>query len=98
VHLHKGCYRGQETVARVHNLGRPPRRVVFLHLDGSGHVLPDAGAPVALEGREVGRLTSVARHYEDGPVALAVVKRSVPVDADLLAGGLAAAQTVVVTG
>ena len=98
VHLHKGCYRGQETVARVHNLGRPPRRVVFLHLDGSGHVLPDAGAPVALEGREVGRLTSVARHYEDGPVALAVVKRSVPIDADLLAGGLAAAQTVVVTG
>ena len=41
VHLHKGCYRGQETVARVHNLGRPPRRLVFLHLDGSGHVLPD---------------------------------------------------------
>jgi tRNA-modifying protein YgfZ len=98
VHLHKGCYRGQETVARVHNLGRPPRRIVFLHLDGSGHVLPDAGAPVALEGREVGRLTSVARHYEDGPVALAVVKRSVPIDADVLAGGLAAAQTVVVTG
>ena len=75
VHLHKGCYRGQETVARVHNLGRPPRRIVFLHLDGSGHVLPDAGAPVVLGEREVGRLTSVARHYEDGPVALAVVKR-----------------------
>ncbi len=42
VHLHKGCYRGQETIARVHNLGRPPRRLVFLHLDGSGHVLPDS--------------------------------------------------------
>src|SRR5207302_1548626 len=34
VHLNKGCYRGQETVARVHNLGHPPRRLVFLHLDG----------------------------------------------------------------
>ena len=72
VHLHKGCYRGQETIARVHNLGRPPRRLVFLHLDGSGHVLPDAGSPVFLGEREVGRLTSVGRHHEDGPVALAV--------------------------
>jgi len=97
VHLHKGCYRGQETIARVHNLGRPPRRLVFLHLDGSGHVLPDAGAAVLLDGREVGRLTTVARHHEDGPVALAVVKRSVPVDADLLVDGVAAAQTVVVS-
>ncbi|WP_377645087.1 YgfZ/GcvT domain-containing protein [Oryzobacter terrae] len=98
VHLHKGCYRGQETIARVHNLGRPPRRIVFLHLDGSGHVLPDAGAPVVAGEREVGRLTSVARHFEDGPVALAVIKRSVAEDADLLAGGVSAAQTVVVTG
>ena len=98
VHLHKGCYRGQETIARVHNLGRPPRRIVFLHLDGSGHVLPDAGAPVVSGEREVGRLTSVARHFEDGPVALAVIKRSVAEDADLLAGGVSAAQTVVVTG
>ena len=61
VHLHKGCYRGQETIARVHNLGRPPRRLVFLHLDGSGHVLPDAGSPVLLAEREVGRLTTVAQ-------------------------------------
>jgi tRNA-modifying protein YgfZ len=98
VHLHKGCYRGQETIARVHNLGRPPRRLVFLHLDGSGHVVPDAGAALVLDGREVGRLTTVARHHEDGPVALAVVKRSVPGDADLLVDGVAAAQTVVVSG
>ena len=97
VHLHKGCYRGQETIARVHNLGRPPRRLVFLHLDGSGHVLPDAGAPVLHEGRDVGRLTSVARHFEDGPVALAVVKRSVSTDVDLVVNGVSAAQTVVVT-
>jgi folate-binding protein YgfZ len=98
VHLHKGCYRGQETIARVHNLGRPPRRIVFLHLDGSGHVLPDAGSPVVLGEREVGRLTSVGRHHEDGPVALAVIKRSVPEDAELLVGPVSAAQTVVVTG
>ena len=98
VHLHKGCYRGQETIARVHNLGRPPRRLVFLHLDGSGHVLPDAGSPVFLGEREVGRLTSVGRHHEDGPVALAVVKRSVATDVDLLVDGISAAQTVVVSG
>jgi tRNA-modifying protein YgfZ len=97
VHLHKGCYRGQETIARVHNLGRPPRRLVFLHLDGSGHVLPPAGVPVLLGEREVGRLTSVARHHEDGPVALAVVKRSVATDVDLVVDGISAAQTVVVS-
>lgn len=98
VHLHKGCYRGQETIARVHNLGRPPRRLVFLHLDGSGHVLPAVGSPLTLDGREVGRLTSVARHHEDGPVALGVVKRSVAEDVDLLVDGISAAQTVVVRG
>lgn len=98
VHLHKGCYRGQETIARVHNLGRPPRRLVFLHLDGSGHVLPAVGSPLSLDGREVGRLTSVARHHEDGPVALGVVKRSVAEDVDLLVDGISAAQTVVVRG
>ena len=76
VHLHKGCYRGQETVARVHNLGRPPRRLVFLHLDGSGHVLPERGAEVVLDGRVVGSLTSVARHHELGPIALALIKRN----------------------
>ncbi len=101
VHLHKGCYRGQETIARVHNLGRPPRRLVFLHLDGSGHTLPEAGAAVALGDRVVGRLTSVARHYEQGPIALAVVKRSTDPDATLMAGDpqashASAAQTVVV--
>lgn len=97
VHLHKGCYRGQETIARVHNLGRPPRRLVLLHLDGSGHALPEAGSPVVAGDREVGRLTSVARHWEDGPVGLAVIKRNTPIDVDLVAGGVAAAQTVVVS-
>jgi len=97
VHLHKGCYRGQETIARVHNLGRPPRRLVLLHLDGSGHVLPDPGAElVDTRGRAVGRITTPVRHHELGPVALAVVKRSCPVDETLVAGDIAGSQEVVV--
>ena len=101
VHLHKGCYRGQETIARVHNLGRPPRRIVALHLDGSGHTLPAVGAPVFVAGTEtggraIGALTSVARHHEDGPIGLAVIKRNTPGDVDLVADGVSAAQTVIV--
>ena len=96
VHLHKGCYRGQETVARVHNLGRPPRRLVFLHLDGSGHVLPESGDELTLGEKVVGRVTTVARHYEDGPIALAVIKRNTDPSAVLNAGPVSAAQTVVV--
>ncbi|HXU96654.1 MAG TPA: glycine cleavage T C-terminal barrel domain-containing protein, partial [Jiangellaceae bacterium] len=96
VHLDKGCYRGQETVARVHNLGRPPRRLVMLHLDGSAERLPAHCDPVELDGTTVGFVGSAARHHELGPIALALVKRTVPVDADLLAGGVAAAQQVVV--
>ena len=96
VHLHKGCYRGQETVARVHNLGRPPRRLVFLHLDGSGHTLPERGAEVEVDGRVVGRLTSVARHHELGPIALAVIKRNTPLDAVCLAAGLSTSQEEIV--
>ena len=96
VHLHKGCYRGQETVARVHNLGRPPRRLVFLHLDGSGHTLPERGAEVEVDGRAVGRLTSVARHHELGPIALAVIKRNTPLDAVCTVAGLSASQEEIV--
>jgi folate-binding protein YgfZ len=96
VHLSKGCYRGQETVARVHNLGHPPRRLVFLHLDGSVDTLPPHGAPVLHEGAEVGFVGSSARHHELGPIALALVKRTVPVDAPLRAGGVAATQEVIV--
>ncbi|MFD5429842.1 YgfZ/GcvT domain-containing protein [Streptomyces sp. NPDC127084] len=101
VHLQKGCYRGQETVARVHNLGKPPRRLVFLHLDGSEVHLPGHGAPVRLaadgeDGRQLGFVTTSARHHELGPIALALVKRNVPVDAKLLAGNTAAAQETVV--
>jgi len=96
VHLNKGCYRGQETVARVENLGHPPRRLVMLLLDGTEERLPAHGAPVLLDGREVGSVTSSARHYELGPIALALVKRNVPVDAVLEADGLPATQEIVV--
>jgi len=96
VHLTKGCYRGQETVARVHNLGKPPRRLVMLHLDGSGHLLPTAGADVLDGERRVGHLTSAARHHELGPIALALVKRNLPREAVLTVDGVSAAQEVVV--
>jgi len=100
VHLDKGCYRGQETIAKVHNLGHPPRRLVALQLDGSGSVLPVHGAAVRVGDDEVGRVTSAALHFEEGPIALAVVRRSIPVDAaltvDTADGPVAAAQEVVV--
>lgn len=96
VHLDKGCYRGQETVARVHTLGRPPRRLTLLHLDGSDNRLPARGSALIHAGREVGVVGSSARHYELGPIALALVKRAVAVDATLEADGIAAAQEVIV--
>jgi folate-binding protein YgfZ len=105
VHLSKGCYRGQETVAKVHNLGHPPRRLVFLHLDGSGHEIPAVGASVTVssggEAKQVGQITSVAQHFESGPIALAVVSRSTPVDAEFLivddnGSQIAATQEVIV--
>lgn len=84
VALEKGCYRGQETVARVHTLGRPPRRLTVLWVDGSPNVLPGHGDEVLHEGRVVGTVGSAARHYEAGPIALALIKRSVPVGATLV--------------
>ena len=86
VHLSKGCYRGQETVAKVHNVGRPPRRMLLLHLDGSADAQPETGDPVTLDGRVVGRVGTVTLHHELGAIALALVKRSVPVEAELVAG------------
>ena len=96
VHLDKGCYRGQETVARVHTLGRPPRRLVRLHLDGSVDTLPAVGAALELGGRSVGFVGGSARHFELGPIALGLVKRGTDVDATLLADGVPAAQEVLV--
>ncbi len=91
VHLDKGCYRGQETVARVHNLGRPPRRFVLLHLDGVSEVLPEAGTPVLAGSRTVGRIGTVVRHFELGVIALALLKRSVGAEVGLTVGGAVAA-------
>jgi folate-binding protein YgfZ len=96
VHLDKGCYRGQETVARVHTLGRPPRRLTLLNLDGTENRLPRQGADLLHDGRMVGMVGSSARHHELGPIALALVKRNVPLDATLDADGVAAAQEIVV--
>lgn len=96
VHLDKGCYRGQETVARVHNLGKPPRRLVRLHLDGSVNELPGHGTPVTDDGRVVGYIGSSARHHELGPIALALVKRNVDPAVTLLADPVSASQEIIV--
>ena len=102
VHLSKGCYRGQESVAKVHNLGHPPRRLTFLHLDGSEHALPDVGDEIRVLGEENtrGKITSVAQHFDMGPIALAVISRSVPEDAALEVvgkhGSIAATQEIIV--
>jgi folate-binding protein YgfZ len=92
VHMNKGCYRGQETVAKVFNLGQPPRRLVLLHLDGSMVAMPEHGAKVFLDDKEVGFIGTLARHYELGPIALAVVRRNVPLDATLICEGVTATQ------
>lgn len=96
VHLQKGCYPGQETVARVYTLGRPPRRLTRLQLDGSAEALPAVGSPVVLDGREVGRVGSSARHYEQGPIALALIKRNVDWSLPVLVDGIDAAQELIV--
>ncbi len=91
VHLDKGCYRGQETVARVQNLGRPPRRLVLLHLSGDSEQLPVPGTPIERDGRAVGFLGTAVHHFELGPVGLAVVKRGVGPADTLTVGGQGAA-------
>jgi folate-binding protein YgfZ len=96
VHLDKGCYRGQETVARVHTLGRPPRRLVLVHLDGSADRLPELGAAVESGGAQVGFVGTSARHHELGPIGLALVKRSVDPGAEFVIDGIAASQELIV--
>ena len=100
VHLAKGCYRGQEAIARVHNLGHPPRRLTLLHLDGGAELLPAHGDAVLAGEREIGWIASAARHYEWGPIATAVVKRTTPTDIELVVrtadGEVAASQEVVI--
>ncbi len=82
VHLSKGCYRGQETVAKVHNLGHPPRRLTLLHLDSS-ELLPEQGAEVRFEDKPRGKVVAAGNHFEAGAIALALLSRSVPQDAQL---------------
>jgi folate-binding protein YgfZ len=94
VHLDKGCYRGQETVARVHNLGKPPRMLVLLHLDGSGD-RPATGDPVLAGSRAVGRLGTVVEHVDLGPLALALVKRGLPADTELTTGAQASVSAAI---
>ncbi len=102
VHLAKGCYRGQEAVARVHNLGHPPRRLALVHLDGSVDTAPAHGSIVQWNGKDVGWVASGAQHFELGPIATVVIKRSVPLDAELDVvtpdGVMRAGQTPVVLG
>jgi folate-binding protein YgfZ len=94
VHLDKGCYRGQETVARVHNLGKPPRMLVLVHLDGSTD-RPATGDPLLAGGRTVGRLGTVVDHVDEGPIALALLKRGLPADTPLITGGEAEVAAVI---
>lgn len=94
VHLDKGCYRGQETVARVHNLGKPPRMLVLLHLDGSPD-RPATGDPVLAGERAVGRLGTVVDHVDLGPIAVALLKRSVPAGTELTTGGESAVKALI---
>jgi len=96
VHMKKGCYRGQETVAKIYNLGNPPRRLVMLHLDGSDVGFPAVGTKVENDGVVVGFVGTVARHHELGTIALAIVKRNTPVDATLSVDGIPASQQVIV--
>ena len=96
VHMRKGCYRGQETVAKVHTAARPPRRLVLLHLDGSEDTLPAHGTPVMHADAEVGFLGMAVHHHELGPIASAVVRRAAPVDAVLEVAGQRATQQLVV--
>ena len=96
VHMKKGCYRGQETVAKIYNLGNPPRRLVMLHLDGSDVGFPAVGTKIENDGIVVGFIGTVARHHELGTIALAIVKRNTPIEATLSVDGVPASQEVIV--
>jgi folate-binding Fe-S cluster repair protein YgfZ len=90
--MNKGCYRGQETVAKIANLGNPPRRLVLLHLDGSVVTIPSVGSSVEKDGIKVGYIGTTARHFELGTISLAVLKRNTPEDATLTVEGIPATQ------
>jgi folate-binding protein YgfZ len=79
VSFSKGCYPGQEPVARLHFRGHPNRGLRVVELDD----VPDYDAPLLHDGREVGRVTSAARREDGTVVALAYVRTEVPDDAPL---------------
>lgn len=97
VHLHKGCYRGQETVAKIVNLGKPPRRLAYLYLEGEFGELPASGSDVIWNGRVCGHVTTAVRSTDEGAVALAVLRRAVPLDAILDIGNYQASQKEIVS-
>jgi folate-binding protein YgfZ len=77
VHMSKGCYRGQESVAKIHNIGHPPRRLIILNLE-EGDILSQQGDEVFYQDKLVGKVRAAALHYEAGSVALALVNRNTP--------------------
>jgi tRNA-modifying protein YgfZ len=79
VSFSKGCYPGQEPVARLHHRGHPNRGLRVVQLDE----VPEYDAPLLHDGREVGRVTSAARREDGSVVALAYVRTEVPDDAPL---------------
>jgi folate-binding protein YgfZ len=91
VHLDKGCYPGQETVARVRNLGQVQRRLAGLRFEDPGCSPPSPRTDlVAEDGRRAGQLRSAVRHPDLGVIALAYVRRTVAPGERVLAGPLAA--------
>jgi folate-binding Fe-S cluster repair protein YgfZ len=83
----KGCYPGQEPVARLYYRGHANRGLRVLELAE----LPERETEIAYEGKNVGRITSSAATHE-GAVALAYVRREVPEDAELAVGERSATQ------
>jgi tRNA-modifying protein YgfZ len=87
----KGCYVGQETVARLHYRGKPNRHLRGLRLSS----FAPTGTPLRLGEREVGRLGSVVESPRFGPIALAIVRREAgPGDVLLLGDGATSAEVV----
>jgi tRNA-modifying protein YgfZ len=78
----KGCYVGQETVARLHYRGKPNRHLRGLRLSAAA----GTGDQVTFEGRQVGSLGSVTLSPELGPLALALIRREAPPGSDVTVG------------
>jgi folate-binding Fe-S cluster repair protein YgfZ len=87
----KGCYVGQETVARLHYKGKPNRHLRGLKLSEPGHT----GEAIMLGDREVGRLGSTAVSPLHGPIALALVRREAAPGAEVQVGEYGANAVVV---